>query len=366
MSMLSAAFEHPLKRINIWAIRLGKIGLAGCIFAAGQLHAQGAGIRPGCWDVRVRVDTIAIQSAQTVQTIDAQKVPSLDEMMQQTLSRLTPDQRAHINEAQLRQEIAASLDAERKAIEKEKELVRKPVVGHRVSNGVRCSLHPLADMRIPAADVRSTDADHFNATQRQTAANGTVTVTTVGKWISEAAAHMPYSPAPTDLDGHTAKGPHAVMWLDQNRIVAVIDGQRITALVAYLVLHLAPGHMDDAGVDKHSWASVLQHEYMYWSVSNGAGPKTPAQKAQGILRVLGTFSASNTGSDEGDSVDTRVYDYHYLGNDSQEYVREQHLWDAYLSRATSASGRQALAQQAQDQYRITVVDPDFFAGQPGT
>jgi hypothetical protein len=361
--MPSAAFD--LEGICMWTIRLGKVALAACVLAAGQLHAQGAGIKPGCWEVRVRVDTIAIQSAQTVQTIDAQKVPSVDELMQQTLSHLTPDQRAHINEAQLRQQIVATVDAERKAIEKEKALVRKPVVGHRVSNGVRCSLHLLADMRIPAGDVRSTDADHFNATQRQTAPNGTVTVTTVGKWISEAAAHMPYSPAPTDLDGHTAKGPHAVMWLDQNRIVAVIDGQRITALVAYLVLHLAPG-ISDASVDKRSWASALQNDYMYWSVSNGAGPRTPAQKTQGILRVLGMFSASNTGSDDGDSVDTRVYNYRYLGNDSQEYTREKRLWDAYLSGATTASGKQALEQQAQNQYRITVVDPDFFAGQPGT
>jgi hypothetical protein len=364
--MPSAAFEDALERVSRWMLRIGSAGLVGCVLAAGQLHAQGSGIRPGCWDLRVQIDTIAIHSPQDVQSVDAQKLPSLDQLMQQTLSRLTPEQRAHIDEAQLRQEIAASLEASRKALEQAQALVRKPVVARSITNGVKCSPNPLGTVGIPASAVQHSDGEHFSAIQRQSQANGSVTVTTVGKWISEDAPHMPYSPAPTDLNGYRPKGPHDVMWLDQNRIVAVIDGQQLTALEAFLVLNLPPRHILDADVYKHGWSGVLQHNYMYWAVSNELDPtRTPAQRAKGILLVLGVFSGFNTGTDEGSPADTRVYGYHYVGQDRQEYDREQRYWNVYLSRAASASGKQSLVQQAQDKYRVNVVDPDFFAGRPG-
>ena len=342
-------------------MRSSTVGLVVSVLAASQLHAQN--IRPGCWDVRIQINTFMTQPPEAVKAINAQKLPTVDQLMQQTLARLTPEQRAHINTAQLRQEIQASLDQSRRAMAQVRAAERKPVVAHRVVNAVRCSGNVLGDLRIAAGNLQRSDGEHFNAIQRQTAPNGSVTVTTVGKWVSEAAPHMPYSPPPTDLDGHRAVGPHAVMWLDENRIVAVIDGQRITALEAYLVLNLPPNHFLGPDAYQHGWPGLLQYDYAHWAVADALDPaKNGVQRDK---RVLGMFSAFNTGSDDGAAVDTRVTNYHYIGNDRPEYAREQQLWDRYLSRAPTASGKQGLAQQALDKYRVSVVDPDFFAGHPG-
>jgi hypothetical protein len=89
------------------------------------------------------------------------------------------------------QELRSSLEQSRKAIEQEKAAVRKPVTARRVSNVVRCSANPLSTLRIGARDAQVVDAQHLHATRRQMQPNGSVTVTTVDKWISEATAHMP-------------------------------------------------------------------------------------------------------------------------------------------------------------------------------
>jgi hypothetical protein len=355
----------PLKRISMRILNARRVSLlAAGVLAASQLHAQGAGIRPGCWDVRVQTDTFIMQSPGAAEAIGAQKLPSVDQVMQQTLARLTPEQRAHINQADLRKSIQDSLDQNQKAIAQAQAAARKPVVAHRLANGVKCSANPLGAMGIPANAVQHADAGHFNSVQRVSQANGTVTVTTVGKWISEDAPHMPFSPPPTDLNGRRPKGPHDVMWLDQNRIVAVIDGQQLTAVEAYLVINLSPNRVLDPDIYKRGWSSVLQHNYMYYTIANELDPtRSPAQRAKGILLIQGTFSAFNTGSDEGAPVDTRVSGYHYVGQDRQEYDREQRLWKVYLGRASSESGKQSLTQQAESKYKVSIVDPDFFAGQ---
>ena len=77
------------------------------------------------------------------------------------------------------------------------------------------------------------------------------------------------------------------------------------------------------------------------------------------------LSSFNTGSDDGAAVDTRVNNYHYVGTDRQEFDRERRLWSVYLSRGATESAKRSLAQQAQDKYKVSVVDPDFFTGQPG-
>lgn len=344
-------------------VRITGVVPAAIVLALGYSHAQGAQIRPGCWDVRTDTNTIIIQPPQDAKTIEAQRLPTLDQLMQQTLAHLTPEQRAHINVTELRQEVASSLEQMRKVIELSAAASKKPLVARHVGNAVLCMANPIEALRIPAGDVQSTDAEHFKATQRQTAPNASVTVVTVAKWVSEATPHMPYSPAPTDLDGRVAKGPHDVMWLDQNRIVAVIDGQRITALEAYLVLNLPPNHFLGPDVYERGWSGLLQHNYMYWAIADEVDPKK--SRVSRDQRVLVMFSAFNTGSDDGAPVDTRVANYHYIGNDRQEFDREQQLWGVYLKRATTASGKQSLTQQAEDKYKVTVVDPDFFAGRPG-
>lgn len=368
MPMPSAALSNASdltfrQGAGVLGLRAARTGLALAVLAAGPLHAQSPNLRPGCWDIRIEINTIINQAPQGEKAVDARKLPSVDELMQQTLARLTPQQRAHIDVAQLREEIARTLDASRKALEQAQAAARKPLVGRRVLNGVRCSANPLSDLRITAGDVKRSDPQHFEASHRQTAQAASATVTTVAKWISEATPHMPYSPAPTDLYGRKALGPHDVTWLDQNRIVAVIDGRRITALEAYLILNLPPRHILEPAVYQHGWTGVLQHNYMYWATAYELDPRKhlpPMDKA-----ILGVFSPFNTGSDDDASVDTRVDNYHYVGTDRQEYDREQHLWGVYLSRAASQTAKEGLAQQAQDKYRVSVVDPDFFAGHPG-
>jgi hypothetical protein len=45
-----------------------------------------------------------------------------------------------------------------------------------------------------------------------------------------------------------------------------------------------------------------------------------------------------------------------------EADRERILWDAYFDQAATQAERQALLSQIQEKYKLTVVDPDFFAG----
>jgi hypothetical protein len=356
---MPSVFKHIL--------RASGAGLAASVLAAGQLHAQGAAPKPGCWVERTETNVFIAQSPEAVQALENPKLPSLDELMQQTLSRMTPEARAHIDQVELRKSLQATLDASRKALEQARAAASKPVTSRRIGNAVRCSANPLTTLRIAAGDAQLSDSEHFRATQRQTQGGSSVTVTTVGKWVSEASPHLPYSPAPTDLDGHQAKGPHDVTWLDENRIVAVIDGRQITALNAYLLLNLLPTGVLDAGVYKRGLSSVLQHSYMGWAVAEELDrTRSPAQKAKGVLGLLpGVFSAFNVGADDGASVDQRIYDYHYVGNDRQEYAREQRLWGVYMSGATTEADKQKLAQQTLDRYRVSVVDSDFFSGHAG-
>lgn len=340
------------------------VAVAVGVLAAGQLHAQSLDLKPGCWEVRTEIATTLNHSPQDEKALEAaaQKLPTLDEVMRNTLARMTPEQRAHVDVAQLREEIKGSLEGSRTVLEQELAAAKKPVQLRSASNFVRCSANLLSDLRIAAGDVQRTDALHFTATHRQTASSGSQTVTTLAKWISDATPHMPYSPAPTDLKGHRARGPHDVMWLDQYRVVAVIDGEKLTALEAFLVLNLPPRHYLAADVYKSGWRGVLQHNYMYWAIAYEFDPKMNPPPRDNALQ--GLFGSFNVGADNGASVDTRVGNYHYVGVDRDEWDREQRLWGVYLSRATTESEKQKLARQAWAKYKVDIVDPDFFAGRP--
>lgn len=190
-------------------------------------------------------------------------------------------------------------------------------------------------------------------------------VSFAGKWMSESTTHMPLSPPSTDLDGKVPRGPQAVASVDGFRVVAMAEGKQIVAWAAITMLRIQSARMlKEYGPDP--W-NQFQQLYLHWSVANdamnmmmgiqepwksrlaveGLQNLTPQQVRESNWAWMNPFVESS-GTLEPNTIQL-------------EDARERVLWDAYFSRAKSDTEKQEMLRQAEEKYKVTQVDSDFFA-----
>jgi hypothetical protein len=240
------------------------------------------------------------------------------------------------------------------------------------SGGVR---HMRAACCDHEADFVRTDAEHFKGSTAHWApavagsAPGMVRDerTFVGKWVGEMQPHLPSSPPVTDLDGVRPLGPFAVASLDPYRIVAEIDGHQFIAQRAYLLINYASeGAAQTWGP---SLPELFQNIYMRNEIAATAlreklrkdGPDAirnfdqPPQKWQQFCNESGCEVDRTTGLHSSSAFGLR-HDAEALEGTLND------LWGAYFSRYATQAEKDAALASVKLKYKLTILDPDFFAG----
>jgi hypothetical protein len=209
----------------------------------------------------------------------------------------------------------------------------------------------------------------------------------VAKWTGDAAPHMPHSPAPTGLNGKKPIGPQAVAWLDPYRIVATVGGRQFLAAQTYVLTIFSTARTNKEYGPKLS--SIFQQLMLHAGVAYEAmllhldlqQPWLGQLKNSGYdARDLGPF-----GSIVAPQVSQDPFDIHAIYAVTDALARPatwtdlhaemarfssfghqtvvEILWNAYFSRAKAEAEKQALLRAAQEKYKVTVIDPDFFYGE---
>jgi hypothetical protein len=179
-----------------------------------------------------------------------------------------------------------------------------------------------------------------------------------GKWIAEAAPHMPSGV--TDINGKKPVGPPAVAGLDPFRIVATIDGKQIVAGFAWAWINRVPPYERNGYSD--SLPKLLQKLYSQVAVADSAVKLglNYHEPWQTQLRKLGRDAGHDIASVTNYPGDPNIPPALLAQIDD---ARGHIMYDAFLSQATTDADRQTLLKKIDEKYRITVVDPDFFNGQ---
>jgi hypothetical protein len=225
------------------------------------------------------------------------------------------------------------------------------------------------------ADYTRSDAEHLTGTRRlgTGARPGTeMTVTSrtdtfTAKWISEASAHPPSTPRPTDLNGRQAKGRKAVTRLDPFRVVATMDGLQIIALRADEVV-------DSGGHDYEerfpTTRENLQERLLHFMVAVEARREhldlMPPWKDE-----MDSTQASRIRFEIPDPVDFPRLFVRALDTDENDWfvtdasrfheTDENLLWKAYFAQFATPAAQQSRVQELRRKYALTIIDPDFFA-----
>lgn len=387
--------------------------LCGCICMVQDLHAQAAAgaaapqlpwleVKSGCWQIRQHL--FQTSTADT-DAAGASAADAANRQYRDWLNKLTPEQRAKISpqdmEAQ-RKMIAVLADAARKAPAQRAAIMQKGATLTQIT----CTATPFANAHAmmygssdPAkqcvrtatdsggvrhmhlacsdheADFERTDAQHFKGSTARWAPAGDASAkdivrdatTFAGKWISEQGPHLPSSPPTTDLDGVRHLGPFAVASFDPYRLVAEIDGHRFIAQRAYLLLNYA-----SEGAAQ-TWGPTLpelfQNIYMRNAVAatalreglRKAGPNAIRSfdtQPQKWLQLCGDWSCEVNRDSPGHSSTAFM-----LKHDAEAMEPTLNdLWGAYFKRYPTQAEKAAALANLKSKYKLTVLDPDFFAG----
>jgi hypothetical protein len=203
------------------------------------------------------------------------------------------------------------------------------------------------------------DDEHFQGTIEVVShvpAIGTVTATYTGKWISDSCSGPPAGYAAKN--GLHPKGPSEVARDDPNRVVAVIDGKEITAQQGWNMIQKVPPSTRNSY--KTGLSGLLERVYLQNAIADEA-TKLHLDKQQPWKDKLAHAK----------QVDLQVHQ-NYAGDPNippevwANWLNDQQhiLWNAYFSQGPTKAANDALLQRKKDQYKITVKDPDFFAGGP--
>jgi hypothetical protein len=361
------------------------------------------GPKPGCWQLRLHVSA----EDQLSHPAKPPEVSTLEGCKRDVLARLTPQVRAKINPdeikyyentycanlakaakknqeempallkkggdsdlllgctlegfTQMAQDVYGALDPRRHCTRKIEE-----IGGHRHMH-VTCD-----DLQ---ADYQRMDAEHFTGTRREIrvdkdpkegpSTHSTI-VTLKTKWISEAQAHMPYSPPNTDLDGVRARGAPAVTRLDPYRIVAVIDGKKFIAGFAFDFLSNTSADEID---QFHTVPALFQNTFLRYAVACRAQKLhldlLPPWKGQ--LADYGPLFLLDPDDDPllftrpfiPTEAQVAKYGVEPLSLATNQQI-ENILWDAYFAQFRTPAEKQRELQALQQKYKVTVIDPDFF------
>lgn len=208
------------------------------------------------------------------------------------------------------------------------------------------------------SDVELTDPQHLTGTYRLTPDPSKPLVQLMeirGKWLSDAAPHMPSGV--TDVNGRKPVGPGPIAGLDPYRIVAIIDGKPLVAGFAWRLATSVPPPERRAYDSR--LAELVQKVYSELAVGN------EAVKLGIVLQEPWRTKLRRLGFDEQHDFGAAT-DYpgspnvplSLLGqyNDIFHHI----LYDAYLSQAATDAERQALLRRIDRKYKIKVIDRDFF------
>jgi len=378
--------------------------------------------KPGCWEVRNRtVMQITNMAPAKAPSTDEAKHDCQDRM-----SRLTPQQRAQLGPEQLaglEKQCEDTYAVLKKAGEQNVANLKKGVDSG-PQTAMTCTKTPFGDVhgdvydkKDPAkqctrnaadsggvrhmhvacndfsGDFDRIDAEHFKGTKQSSglAADpdssgqrpmAKTTTTFTAKWISEGQPHLPYSPPMTDLDGVRPQGPYGVGWLDPFRLVAEIDGRRFIAEKAFLLINYADrGTAETYGP---ALSDVFQKIYMHCAVVAMAMHLHLDQQQPWKGRIDGSFDGRSAAqkfarfdadpgrfsrySNEWNEIVSRGDPG---GTSNAELARQDALfdeptmnllWDAYFSQYKTKVEKDAALEKVKEKCKLTVLDPDFFAG----
>jgi hypothetical protein len=225
----------------------------------------------------------------------------------------------------------------------------------RTFKGRKVKVHPFDPAN--AAETMVTESTTFQA-----------------KWTGAVTPHMPYSPALTDLKGLVPKGPFAVATYDPYRIVAIINGEQFMAKQAYYEIN----RISAVGIRRYgpSLADRFENIYIHYEIAedvlklhldqqepwktqlanSGGVPNFLRRAKTQIGQIGGDFAVDTSSANHASTEETLRHDA--LALDPIEEI----FWNAYFSQAKTEAGKQALLKTVREKYKLTVMDPDFFAG----
>jgi hypothetical protein len=344
---------------------LPEIGLPGHTFAqsASDVKIVPLDLKPGLWELKIHISNTDVSYA-------ASKAS-----MEQLTKNYTPAQRAKA--------MADYEEDERKAVEKRKAgsdrksnhcPLKQDFVSKVEAIGPNCSKQISStgqafNMHVACKNADGTpgyvqtnsfkriDAENFQGTLELVShvpLIGTVTETFIGKWISDSCSGPPAGYAAKN--GLHPKGPSDVARDDPNRVVAVFDGKEMTAQQAWNMLKKVQPAVRDSY--KSGLTGLLERLYFQNAIAAEA-QKLHLDKQQPWKDQLAKAKTNDL---------QRVQNYAGDPNIPPEVMAQwiddqQHiLYKAYFSQGATKAENDALLAKEQAKYKITVKDPDFFAG----
>ena len=166
--------------------------------------------------------------------------------------------------------------------------------------------------------------------------------------------------APAAAQQEKPKGPEAVARQDPNRIVAIIDGNQLTAqqamnLLSWFGVDTRMLRQHQAELPRIVQAFFMQHYIADQAMKLHLDDKSPwKEQLQRARMVIIENHANYAHAPESALPQALQAQWHS--------AREQILWKAYFNHPTTKEEREALLQQEREKYKIHVQDPDFFSG----
>lgn len=353
-------------------------------------------LKTGCWLLRTQTTTDAQKLAAAQPKT---KLPTADELVQQAMDKLTPEQRKQFDVAYWKKFYTEYLAGLQKQFDQSPQDLANQLKNGSTDWSVPCTMQPFLlaskdiygspqpgctrTVRPSGATLHAsvkcqgstreyvrTDYENFTATMTNTQmmkpANAgpstpevpvTNVTTWTGKWMGEMTPHMPHSVPLTGLNGEKFLGIDAVGTMDPYRIVAVIDGKQLTSSWAWAYFKQVFPHWEGDPPERLTRREELHRLYMHRTIADEA-------RQMGLDRKQPWEGQLKDGSWDAWWIDTEPDNYKANSLNQAiwqaEYLREKILWNAYLSQASTPAAKKALEEKIQERFKVNVVDPDFF------
>ena len=229
--------------------------------------------------------------------------------------------------------------------------------GQAFSMHIACKLADGTPGYVQTNTFRRIDAENFQGTievASHVPAIGTVTETFTGKWISDSCSGPPAGYAAKN--GLHPKGPSDVARDDPNRIVAVFDGKQLTAQQAWNMIKKVPPATRNSY--KSGMTGLLERLYLQNAIAEEA-IKLHLDKQQPWKDKLAKAKLNDLQHVQNYAGDPNIPPEVWAQwIDDQQHI----LYNAYFSQGATKAENDALLAKEKAKYKITVKEPDFFAG----
>jgi Protein of unknown function (DUF3617) len=320
-------------------------------------------LKPGLWEFKIHTSNTDVSYATSKAA------------MEQLTKNYTPEQRAKMMADYDAQELKAIADRKKGSDRKSNHCpLKQDFVSKVEATGSSCakqisSTGQAFSMRVTCKNTDGTpgfaqtntfkrvDAENFQGTVEVVSHNptiGTITETFAGKWISDSCSGPRAGYAAKN--GLHPKGPSDVARDDPNRIVAVFDGKPMTAQQAWNMLKKVQPAVRDSY--KSGLTGLLERLYLQNAVANDA-QKLHLDKQQPWKDKLSKAKMNDLQHVQNYAGDPNIPpEVMAQWTDEQQHI----LYNAYFSQGATKADNDALLAKEKAKYKITVKDPDFFAG----